>query len=49
MIMTKKVIDTFNQVKANQRRGGVVPTEVVSLEPLIHDMRLVKSRDKLAE
>jgi Xaa-Pro aminopeptidase len=44
----KKVIDTFNQVKANQRRGGVVPTEVVSLEPLIHDMRLVKSREEIS-
>ena len=44
----KKVIDTFNQVRANQRRGGVVPTEVVSLEPLIHDMRLVKSREEIS-
>ncbi len=44
----KKVICTFNQVKANQRRGGVVPTEVVSLEPLIHDMRLVKSREEIS-
>ena len=44
----KKVIDAFNQVKANQRRGGVVPTEVVSLEPLIHDMRLVKSREEIS-
>ncbi|HIF19831.1 MAG TPA: M24 family metallopeptidase, partial [Gammaproteobacteria bacterium] len=43
----KKVIDTFNQVRANQRRLGVVPTEVVSLEPLIHDMRLVKSREEI--
>ena len=44
----KKVIDTFNQVRANQRRGGIVPTEVVSLEPLIHDMRLVKSREEIS-
>jgi len=43
----KKVLDTFNQVRANQRRGGVVPAEVVSLEPLIHDMRLVKSREEI--
>ena len=44
----KKVIDTFNQVRANQRRGGVVPNEVVSLEPIIHDMRLVKSREEIS-
>ena len=44
----KKVIDTFNQVRANQRSGGIVPTEVVSLEPLIHDMRLVKSREEIS-
>jgi Xaa-Pro aminopeptidase len=43
----KKVLDTFNQVRANQRRGGVVPAEVVSLEPLIHDLRLVKSREEI--
>ena len=43
----KSVVNAFNQVRANQRRGGVVPTEIVSLEPLVHEMRLIKSREEI--
>ena len=43
----KSIVNAFNQVRANQRRGGVVPTEIVSLEPLIHEMRLIKSREEI--
>ena len=43
----KSIVNAFNQVRANQRRGGVVPTEIVSLEPLVHEMRLIKSREEI--
>ena len=42
-----KVIKAFNALKANQRQGGVIPNEIVSLEPIIHEMRQIKSRQEI--
>ena len=42
-----KVIKAFNALKSNQRQGGVVPNEIVSLEPIIHEMRQIKSRQEI--
>ena len=44
----EKVIKAFNALKANQRQGGVIPNEIVSLEPIIHEMRQIKSREEIA-
>ena len=44
----EKVIKAFNALKANQRQGGVIPNEIVSLEPIIHEMRQIKSRQEIA-
>ena len=43
----EKVIKAFNSLKANQRQGGVIPNEIVSLEPMIHGMRQIKSRQEI--
>ena len=42
-----KVIKAFNALKANQRQGGVIPNEIISLEPIIHEMRQIKSRQEI--
>ena len=47
-ILDKLLMKAFNASKAGQRRGGVVPTEIVSLEPLIHEMRLIKSKHEIS-
>ena len=42
-----KVIKAFNALKANQRQGGVIPNEIISLEPIIHEMRQIKSKQEI--
>jgi Xaa-Pro aminopeptidase len=42
-----KVIQAFNALRANQRQGGVIPNEIVSLEHIIHEMRQIKSRQEI--
>ena len=41
--LDKILMKSFNAVRAGQRRGGVVPSEIQALEPLVHEMRLIKS------
>ena len=43
-ILDKILMKSFNAVRAGQRRGGVVPSEIQALEPLVHEMRLIKSK-----
>jgi len=45
----EKIIKAFNSLKANQRQGGVIPNEIVSLEPIIHEMRQIKSRKEIRQ
>ena len=42
-VLDKILMKSFNAVRAGQRRGGVVPSEIQALEPLVHEMRLIKS------
>ena len=43
-VLDKTLMKSFNAVRAGQRRGGVVPSEIQALEPLVHEMRLIKSK-----
>ena len=43
-VLDKILMKSFNAVRAGQRRGGVVPSEIQALEPLVHEMRLIKSK-----
>ena len=43
-VLDKILMKSFNAVRAGQRRGGVVPYEIQALEPLVHEMRLIKSK-----
>ncbi|MCW9014709.1 MAG: Xaa-Pro aminopeptidase [Gammaproteobacteria bacterium] len=43
----KRVMDWVNSLRNQSRSGGHVPYEFVSLDYLLHDMRLFKSRDEL--
>lgn len=44
----KHVLKCLNDLRAQSRRGARAPYEFVSLEYLLHDMRLYKSRDEIA-
>ncbi|MCK4833154.1 MAG: aminopeptidase P N-terminal domain-containing protein, partial [Gammaproteobacteria bacterium] len=44
----KHVLKCVNDLRAQSRRGARVPYEFVSLEYLLHDMRLYKGREELA-
>lgn len=44
----KHVLKCVNDLRAQSRRGARVPYEFVSLEYLLHDMRLYKSREELS-
>ncbi len=43
----KSLLGWVNQVKANARKGVSAPNEIVSLEYLLHEMRLIKTRAEL--
>ena len=43
-VLDKILMKSFNAVRAGQRRGGVVQSEIQALEPLVHEMRLIKSK-----
>ena len=43
----KHVLNCVNDLRTQSRRGARVPYEFVSLEYLLHDMRLYKSREEL--
>ena len=43
-VLDKILMKSFNAVRAGQRRGGVVPSAIQALEPLVHEMRLIKSK-----
>ena len=43
-LLDKILMKSFNAVRAGQRIGGVVPSEIQALEPLVHEMRLIKSK-----
>ena len=47
-VLDKVLMKSFNAVKAGQRRGGVVPSEIKALEPLVHEMRLIKSKYEIS-
>ncbi|HJL80604.1 MAG: aminopeptidase P N-terminal domain-containing protein [Gammaproteobacteria bacterium] len=47
-VLDKILMKSFNAVRAGQRRGGVVPSEIQALEPLIHEMRLIKSKHEIS-
>jgi len=44
----KHVLKCVNDLRAQSRRGARAPYEFVSLEYLLHDMRLYKSREELS-
>lgn len=44
----KHVLKCVNNLRTQSRRGARVPYEFVSLEYLLHDMRLYKSREELS-
>jgi Xaa-Pro aminopeptidase len=44
----KHVLKCVNDLRAQSRRGARVPYEFVSLEYLLHDMRLYKGREELS-
>ncbi len=44
----KHVLDCVNQLRAQSRCGTRAPYEFVSLEYLLHDMRLFKSREEIS-
>ena len=43
----KRLIGWVNNIKAQSRAGLHVPSEFVSLDYILHDMRLYKSREEL--
>lgn len=43
----KTLLNWVNQVKANVRKGISAPSEIISLEYLLHEMRLIKTRAEL--
>lgn len=43
----KRLIGWVNHIKAQSRAGAHVPSEFVSLDYILHDMRLYKSREEL--
>lgn len=45
----KHVLKCVNDLRAQSRRGARAPYEFVSLEYLLHDMRLFKGREELGE
>ncbi len=45
----RRLIDWVNRLRARVRSGVASPETFVSLEPLIHEMRLFKSRAEIAE
>lgn len=45
----KHVLKCVNDLRAQSRRGARVPYEFVSLEYLLHDMRLYKGREELGK
>ena len=47
-VLDKILMKSFNAVRAGQRRGGVVPSEIQALEPLVHEMRLIKSKYEIS-
>ena len=47
-VSDKILMKSFNAVRAGQRRGGVVPSEIQALEPLVHEMRLIKSKYEIS-
>ena len=47
-VLDKVLMKSFNAVRAGQRRGGVVPSEIQALEPLVHEMRLIKSKYEIS-
>jgi len=44
----QRLIHWVNHVRARSPGGGPGPAQYVALEPLLHEMRLVKDRDELA-
>lgn len=44
----QKVMGWVNQIRSNSRSGSRTPGEFVSLEHLLHDMRLFKSRSEIS-
>lgn len=44
----KHVLNCVNDLRAQSRRGARAPYEFVSLEYLLHDMRLYKSREEIS-
>ena len=44
----QQLMSWVNQIKANARSGAHGPYEYVSLDHLIHDMRLYKSRAEIS-
>ena len=44
----KHILNCVNDLRGQSRRGARVPYEFVSLEYLLHDMRLYKSREELS-
>ena len=46
--LDKILMKSFNALSAGQRRGGVVPSEIQALEPLVHEMRLIKSKYEIS-
>ncbi len=47
-VLDKILMKSYNAVRAGQRRGGVVPSEIQALEPLVHEMRLIKSKYEIS-
>ena len=47
-VFDKHVIQCVNDLRAQSRRGARVPYEFVSLEFLLHDMRLFKGREEIS-
>ncbi len=47
-LFDNRIIGWINQLKSKSRSGGSVPSEFVSLDYHLHDMRLYKSRAELA-
>jgi len=47
-VLDKVLMKSFNALRAGQRRGGVVPSEIQALEPLVHEMRLIKSKYEIS-
>lgn len=44
----KIILNAVNQVRARIRRGFTFPTELVDIEPTVHEMRLIKSAGEIA-